>query len=183
MSRKNWRVNAMGMLTKVLAFMSIVMFGGIISIAVAQGLPKQAVLPLSLAEKAAVAALDKCAAGGYKVSVAVVDRSGNLKVLLRDDGAGPHTVDSSSRKAYTSASLRRPTEHLAQLLTKFPSIQGLRDMNEKILILGGGLPIEIQGEVVGAIGVSGAPGAHFDEGCAMAGVQAIGGEMKGNTAP
>lgn len=183
MNSKKWRVNAMGMLAKVLALTSIVTFGGIISIVVAQGLPQQAVLPLSLAEKAAVAALDKCVAGGYKVSVAVVDRSGNLKVLLRADGAGPHTVDSSSRKAYTSASLRRPTEQLAQLLTKFPSIQGLRDMNEKILILGGGLPIEIQGEVVGGIGVGGAPGAHLDEGCATAGVQAIGGEMKGNTAP
>ena len=183
MNRKKWRVNAMGMLVKVLALTSIMTLGGIISIAVAQGLPQQSVLPLSLAEKAAVAALDKCAAGGHKVSVAVVDRSGNLIVLLRDDGAGPHTVDSSSRKAYTSASLRRPTEHLAQLLTKFPSIQGLRDMNEKILILGGGLPIEIQGEVVGGIGVGGAPGAHLDEGCATAGVRAIGGEMKGNSAP
>ena len=69
-------------------------------------------------------------------------------------------------------------EEKAQLITKFPSIKGLRDMNEKILILGGGLPIEIQEEIVGAIGVGGAPGAHLDEACALAGVQAIGGEMK-----
>ena len=52
-------------------------------------------------------------------------------------------------------------------------------MNEKILILGGGLPIEIQGEVVGAIGVGGAPGAHLDEACATAGLQSIGAESKG----
>ena len=161
----------------------IVTLGGMISLASAQGLPKQSVLPLALAEKAAVAAMEKCVSGGYRVSVAVVDQGGNLKILLRDDGAGPHTVDSSLRKAYTSASLRRPTEHLAQLMVKFPSIQGLRDMNEKILILGGGLPIEIQGEVVGGLGVGGAPGAHLDEACATAGVQAIGGEMKGATAP
>ena len=56
-------------------------------------------------------------------------------------------------------------------------------MNEKILILGGGLPIEIQGEVIGAIGVGGAPGAHLDEACALAGVQAIGGEMKRSPSP
>ena len=158
-----------------------VVFGIILamsSIVHAQELPKESMLPLSFAKKAALAAMDKCVEGGYKVSVAVVDRSGTIIVLLRDNGAGPHTLDSSSRKAYTSASLRRPTEHLAQLITKFPSIKGLRDMNEKILILGGGLPIEIQGEIVGAIGVGGAPGAHLDEICASAGVQAIGGEMK-----
>ena len=161
-------------------------FGMIIavsSIVDAQGLPKELMLPLSFAEKAAVAAMDKCVEGGYKVSVAVVDRSGTIIVLLRDNGAGPHTVDSSSRKAYTSASLRRPPEHLAQLITKFPSIEGLHNMNEKILILGGGLPIEIQGEIVGAIGVGGAPGAHLDEACALAGVQAIGGEMKRSPSP
>ena len=169
--------------TRISAFSVALVLLGMMNIATAQGLPKQSVFPLSLAEKAAVAALDKCAAGGYKVSVAVVDRSGNLKVLLRGDGAGPHTVDSSSRKAYTSASLRRPTEHLAQLMTKYPSIQGLRDMNENILILGGGLPIEIQGEVIGGIGVGGAPGVHLDEACATAGAQAIGGEMKGIPAP
>ena len=145
----------------------------------AQGLPQESVLPLALAQKAAAAALAKCKEGGYKVSVAVVDRGGNLKVLLRDDGAGPHTIDSSSRKAYTSASLRRATEHLAQLLTKFPSIEGLRDMNEKILILGGGLPITLQGEVVAGIGVGGAPGAHLDEACAMEGLKSLGAETKG----
>ena len=178
MKRKTHRVNPWTIFSKV----SIqIVFGMIIAISSsvdAQGLPKESILPLSFAEKAAVAAMDKCVEGGYKVSVAVVDRSGTILVLLRDNGAGPHTVDSSSRKAYTSASLRRPTEHLAQLITKFPSIEGLRDMNEKILILGGGLPIAIQGEVVGAIGVGGAPGAHLDEACALAGVQAIGGKMK-----
>ncbi len=183
MNNKRRRVKSDRIYTTILMLPSFMLLGGIISLAGAQGLPKQAVLPLALAEKAAVAALEKCSSGGFKVSVAVVDQGGNLKVQLRDDGAGPHTVDSSLRKAYTSASLRRPTEHLAQLMVKFPSIQGLRDMNDKILILGGGLPIEIQGEVVGGIGVGGAPGAHLDEGCATAGVQAIGGEMKGVQGP
>jgi len=145
----------------------------------AERLPQEPILPLALAQKAAEAALVKCEEGGYKVSVAVVDRGGNLRVLLRGDGAGPHTVDSSSRKAYTSASLGRSTEHLAQLLSKFPNIQGLREMNEKILILGGGLPVELQGEVVAGIGVGGAPGAHLDEACALAGLKRIGAEPKG----
>lgn len=137
-------------------------------------LPREPVLPLTLAEKAARAAVDQCLEDGYRVSVAVVDRGGVLKALLRADGAGPHTTDSSSRKAYTSASLRRPTSEFAELIAKMPKVQALRDMNEKILILGGGLPIRMEDSVVGGIGVGGAPGGHLDEACALAGLKAIG---------
>ncbi len=147
-------------------------------IASAESLPLEATLPLALANKAAAAALAQCKRDGYRVSVAVVDRAGVLKVLLREDGAGPHTTDSSTRKAYTSASLRRPTSEFAQLIAKMPALQGLRDMNEKILILGGGWPIEIAGEVVGGIGVGGAPGAHLDDACAQAGLNSIGAKPK-----
>ena len=140
----------------------------------AEPLPKEAMLPLVLAQQVAAAGLAKCEEGGYKVSVAIVDRGGNLKVLLRGDGAGPHTTDSSFRKAYTAASLRRSTLHLAELITKVPGIQALRDMNDRILILGGGLPIELEGEVVGGIGVGGAPGGHLDEACAAAGLASLG---------
>ena len=136
--------------------------------------PKESFLPLSLAQKAANAALAKCEEGGYRVSVAVVDRGGNLKVLLRDDGAGPHTQDSSARKAYTAASIRRSTQELAELIAKIPNLQALRDMNERILILGGGLPVVIGKEVVGGIGVGGAPGTQLDEACALAGLLSIG---------
>ena len=137
-------------------------------------LPREAVLPLALAEQAAAAGLVKCEKDGYKVSVAVADRGGNLKVLLRGDGAGPHTTDSSFRKAYTAASLRRSTLELAELIAKVPSIQALRDMNDRILILGGGLPIKLEGEIVGGIGVGGAPGGHLDEACAAAGLASLG---------
>ena len=141
-------------------------------------LPTQPSLPLNLAEKAASAALDKCEAGGYRVSVAVVDPGGNLKVLLRGDGAGPHTQDSSLKKAYTSASIRRSTSELADLITKIPSLQALRDMNDNILILGGGLPIKIGETVVGGIGVGGAPGADLDEACAQAGLDTLHSDTK-----
>ena len=146
----------------------------IAGLAQAEPLPKETVLPVALAQQAAAAGLAKCEKDGYKVSVAVADRGGNLKVLLRGDGAGPHTTDSSFRKAYTAASLRRSTRHLAELITKVPGIQALRDMNDRILILGGGLPIEIEGEVVGGIGVGGAPGGHLDEACAAAGLAILG---------
>lgn len=143
------------------------------SMATAEELPREAVLPLASANKAASAALEKCKQDGYRVSVAVVDRAGLLRTLMRGDGAGPHTTDSSTKKAYTAASLRRPTSELAEMLAKVPALQSLRDMNDKILMLGGGLPIEIGGETVGAIGVGGAPGAHLDDACAQAGLDAI----------
>jgi len=112
------------------------------------------------------------------VNTSVVDRAGVLRAMLRADGAGPHTVDSSRKKAYTSASLRRATTDLADMIAKQPALQALREMNESILMVGGGLPIEIAGEVVGAIGVGGAPGTHLDDACAEAGLDAIGAASK-----
>jgi uncharacterized protein GlcG (DUF336 family) len=141
-------------------------------------LPKEAVLPTGLAGQAIQASLDACKKDGYRVSVSIVDRAGVLRVMARADGAGPHTVDSSRKKAYTAASLRRPTTELAELINKVPSLQGLREINDQILMLGGGLPIEIGGEVVGGIGVGGAPGAHLDDACAQAGLDAIGAATK-----
>ena len=144
----------------------------------ADELPKEAVLPMSMAGKAIQASLDACKKDGYRVSVSIVDRAGVLRAMGRADGAGPHTVDSSRKKAYTAASLRRPTTELAELINKVPTLQALREMNEEVLILGGGLPIEIDGEVVGGIGVGGAPGAHLDDACAQAGLDAIGAAPK-----
>ncbi len=145
----------------------------------ADELPKESVLPLGTANKAIQAALDACKKDGYRVSVSVVDRAGVLRAMGRADGTGSHRVDSSRKKAYTAASLRRPTSELADLIMKVPTLQALRDMNSEILILGGGLPIEISGEVVGGIGVGGAPGAHLDDACAQEGLHAIGAAPKG----
>ncbi len=144
----------------------------------AEDLPKESVLPLSLAGKAVQTAIEACKKDGYKVSASVVDRAGVLRSMGRADGAGPHTVDSSRKKAYTAASLRRPTTELAELINKVPTLQALREMNENVIMLGGGLPIEITGEVVGGIGVGGAPGAHLDDACAQAGLDAIGAAPK-----
>lgn len=144
----------------------------------ADELPKESVLPLGTATKAIQVALDACKKDGYRVSVSVVDRAGVLRAMGRADGAGPHTVDSSRKKAYTAASLRRPTSELADLIMKVPTLQALRDMNGEMLILGGGLPIEISGEVMGGIGVGGAPGAHLDDACAQEGLDAIGAAPK-----
>ncbi len=150
-------------------------------LALAEELPKESVLPLGVANKAIHAALEYCKKDGYRVSVSVVDRAGLLRAMGRADGAGSHTVDSSRKKAYTAASMRRTTTELADLSMKMPTLQALRDINDDMLILGGGLPIEIGGEIVGGIGVGGAPGTHLDDACAQDGLDAIGAAPKVRT--
>lgn len=140
----------------------------------AADLPKESVLPLAMATKAAHATVDKCLADGYRVSVTVVDQGGNIRAVLRQDGTGPHTLESSRKKAYTSASMKQPTAKLAELIAKMPALQGLQRMNDHMLLLAGGLPIKIGDAVVGGIGVGGAPGGHLDEACAQAGLNSIG---------
>lgn len=174
----NTRQCTTGLFVAGLMVSTALLFGNVAIVVAADDLPREAVLPLSLATTAAAAALDKCAKDGYRVTVAVVDRAGVLRVLMRADGAGPHTVESSVKKSYTSASLRGPTGDLAEMIAKMPATQGLRDMNNNILILAGRLPIEIGGEVVGGIGVGGAPGGHLDAACAQAGLDSIGAKPK-----
>lgn len=139
----------------------------------AQDMPTQKVLPLELSTQAAMAAIKKCHDDGFKVSVAIVDQSGLLKVQLKADGAGPHTLDSSRRKAYTANSLRDSTHKYAQLVVQKPELQSLTRLNENILLLGGGFPIKIGGEVIGGIGVGGAPGIEYDEVCASAALKVL----------
>ncbi len=139
----------------------------------AQDFPTQKVLPLELSTQAAMAAIKKCHDDGFKVSVAIVDQSGLLKVQLKADGAGPHTLDSSRRKAYTANSLRDSTHKYAVLVAQKPELQSLTRLNDNILLLGGGFPVKIGGEVVGGIGVGGAPGIEFDEVCASAALKVL----------
>jgi len=133
----------------------------------------QKVLPLSLATQAAQAAVTTCRQKGFHISVAVTDQDGLVRALLRDDAAGPHTLDSSVKKAYTAASLGVPTGVLTKILVEQPDATGLRDMNNRILIMQGGLPIKAGGEVIGGIGVGGTPGGDTDEACARAGLEKI----------
>lgn len=144
--------------------------------AAAQDLPTAPYLPLDMAQTAARAALDACAAEGHNVSVAIVARSGATTVVLRADNAGPHTVGSSVGKAFTSASMGRDTAGLAAFIGENPQNEGLRDMDERMVIQAGGLPIRVSGALVGGIGVGGAPSGDIDAACGRSGLDAIGAE-------
>ena len=122
--------------------------------------------------KAAQAALARCRANGYQVTVAITDRMGVVQVLLRDRFAGPHTVDLARAKAYTAVSFRTNTTELADATQPGKPQSGIRNRAD-VAAVGGGMMIEAGGSLLGAIGVSGAPGGKEDDACAAAGISAI----------
>lgn len=113
-----------------------------------------------------------CSAEGYNVSASVLDRSGVLLAMVRADGAGPHTVEASRAKAFTSASSRNPTSGIAKAIQSNPDAAGMANI-PGFLVLGGGVPLKIGNETIGAIGVAGAPGGHLDEACAQKAIAAL----------
>ena len=129
-------------------------------------------LTVETALKAAQAALKKCRDSGWQAAVAVVDRSGVVQVILRDRYAGPHTPRTASGKAWTAVSFRSNTGALVDLTQPGKAQSGVRNLPH-VVVLGGGVIIEGGGQMLGAIGVSGAPGGEADEACAKAGIAAI----------
>ncbi|OXS17048.1 hypothetical protein CGX12_01130 [Zobellella denitrificans] len=132
-----------------------------------------AVLDTDTAQQLVTAGLNQCAKDGYHVTVAVVDRSGVLKALARHEQAGPHTVESARKKAFTAASMGGVTAELANNIADKPALFGLREMHPDLLILGGGVPVRVKEQLVGGIGIGGAPGGHLDQACAEAALNAV----------
>ena len=118
------------------------------------------------------AALTDCRQRGYQVAVAVVDRFGVTQVVLRDRFAGPHTTATATGKAWTAVSFRTNTTDLVTLTQPGMPQAGVRDLPGAV-VLGGGMMVQAGGSLVGAIGVSGAPGGDADDACAKAGISAI----------
>lgn len=126
-----------------------------------------------LAMRMATAALEHCRGEGYQVGVTVTDRFGVPQVFVRDRFAGAHVRETSFRKAWTAASFGTPTTELSQVTQPGESTFGIRQLSEA-LALGGGLPVVAgEGDMVAAIGVSGAPMPELDDECAEAGIAAI----------
>jgi uncharacterized protein GlcG (DUF336 family) len=118
------------------------------------------------------AALADCRQRGYQVAVAVVDRSGVTQVMLRDRFAGPHTPSTAAGKAWTAVSFRTNTTDLVAATQAGTPQAGVRDLPGAV-VLGGGVMVQAGGSMVGAVGVSGAPGGDADDACAKAGIAAV----------
>lgn len=134
-------------------------------------------MPLDIAVELAQGAVSTCAADGYNVSAAVVDRAGVVRALLRADNAGPHTVSAASQKAFTSVSARIPTSVMVENIQKNQGAAQLVAI-DGFLVLAGGVPVKIGKETIGAIGVGGAPGGHLDEACANAAIAKVQDQLK-----
>jgi uncharacterized protein GlcG (DUF336 family) len=117
-------------------------------------------------------ALVTCQKRGYQVAVAVVDRFGQPQVMLRDRFAGPHTPPTATGKAWTAVSFRTNTTDLIALTQPGQPQAGIRNLPH-VVLLGGGLVLEARGSIVGAVGVSGAPGGAEDDACARAAIEAV----------
>jgi uncharacterized protein GlcG (DUF336 family) len=136
-------------------------------LAQAQAVRTERNLSQELAAQIASATVAACQASGYAVTATVVDRAGGVRAVLRADNAGPHTVEASLQKAYTSASARSNTLAMMETAQKNPSAANLVHI-PGFLLLGGGVPVKVGNEVIGAVGVGGAPAGHLDEQCAVA---------------
>jgi|SRR5687768_14725973 len=127
--------------------------------------------------KAAEAALARCDKEGYTAAVAVVDRGGHTLALLRNGLAGAHTVRTATDKAWTALSFRTDTTELARDTQSGRTASGIREL-PNVVAIGGGMMIRAKGALVGAIGVSGAPGGDADDVCAKAGIAAISDDLE-----
>lgn len=129
-------------------------------------------LSLELANQIAAATVAACNANGHAVTATVVDRAGLVRAVQRADNAGPHTLEASRLKAFTSASARNTTLAMMEASQKNPAAANLKDI-PGYLLLGGGVPVRAGNEVIGAVGVGGAPGGHLDEQCAMSALDTV----------
>jgi uncharacterized protein GlcG (DUF336 family) len=140
--------------------------------AFAQGVVMQRNLSLAMAKTIAEATIAECVAKGFNnTSAAVVDRSGQVMVVLRSEGASIQTVDMARRKAYTARMFRTSTSEFQKRTASDPTLLPQRDVAD-ILALGGGMPIQIGSDFIGGVGSSGSS-QEQDEACAKAGIAKV----------
>jgi uncharacterized protein GlcG (DUF336 family) len=136
----------------------------------------QKALSAATALTIAQTAYDTCTAQGYHVSVHVVGRDGEVLVGLRGDGSSPHTFENSQRKAYTARTFRTSSGEFAQRQKDNPGLGAV--LLPGVIAIQGGLPIKLGDDVIGAVGVSGAPGGEKDEACSKAGIDKVADQLK-----
>jgi uncharacterized protein GlcG (DUF336 family) len=138
----------------------------------AQGVVMQRNVSLPMAKSIAEATLATCKAKGFNTAAAVVDRAGQVMVLLRDEQAAPQVLEMARRKAYTARMFRVPTsEFQKRTADQTAGNAAQRDLAD-ILALSGGMPIKVGDETIGAVGSAGS-NLEQDEACAKAGIDHV----------
>jgi uncharacterized protein GlcG (DUF336 family) len=137
----------------------------------AQGVVMQRNLSLPLAKTIAEATVAECKSKGFNTAAAVVDRAGQVLVILRDEQASPQTAEMARRKAYTARMFRTTTIEFQKRTASDPALAPQRDVAD-ILALGGGVPIQVGNETIGGVGSSGSS-QEMDDACAKAGVAKV----------
>jgi uncharacterized protein GlcG (DUF336 family) len=132
-------------------------------------------LSYAMAVAIAQGALDDCKARGYAVSVVVVDRDGETMVMLRGDGAGPHTMENARRKAYTALTFKMTSEDFAKALETNP-VRRQQATLPGVIGIPGGVPIKVGNDTIAGVGLSGSPGV--DEPCVRAGLAKVQDQLK-----
>ena len=160
------------MFTRILMAAVTVAFFGCAPSRAQEALVAYKTLTTEIALDLANAALADCRQRGFQVAVAVVDRFGITQVVLRDRFAGPHTPSTAAGKAWTAVSFRTNTTDLVPLTQPGMPQAAVRNLPGAV-ILGGGIIVQAGGSLIGAVGVSGAPGGDADDACAKAGISAI----------
>lgn len=150
--------------------LAVLLASGAVMAQNAPGLISERSISLNSAIELATTSLERCRADGYKVTVTVLNRHARTAVVVSEDGVNPHTVENSLRKAYTAFTTRNSTAEMAKRTQ--PNLSGFM-LLDKITPIEGGLPIFAAKELVGAIGISGAPGGEKDAACAQAGLDKI----------
>lgn len=138
--------------------------------AVSQGLVTQRNLSLPMAKTIAEATIAECKSKGFNTAAAVVDRAGQVMVILRDEQATAQQAEMARRKAYTARMFRTTTLEF-QKRTMDPAYIAQRDVAD-ILALGGGVPIMVGNDIIGGVGSSGSS-QEMDDACAKAGVAKV----------
>jgi uncharacterized protein GlcG (DUF336 family) len=132
-------------------------------------LKTEKLLSYEAAKVIATTAVETCQAKGFRVSATVVNRDGDTIVQLRGDGASPHTVENSRRKAYTANTFRTDTAAYAKRLNDGDPVVRQQATLPGVIAIGGGLPIKAGDEFIGGAAISGSPGGN-DEVCVQAGL-------------
>lgn len=164
---------------------AVILLVGSSAVRAEQGLIVHKALSLDMAMAMAQGSLEKCRSENYKCAITVLDATGRTIIALQDDGANLHRFDVARKKAYTALVYRRPSKQVVEGWSKkgaepVPLLEGTIPSPpiEGTIAMGGGIPIFVGNEVIGAIAVSGAPGWDNDEACAQAGIAKVADKLK-----